>query len=283
MCEVGHTYVLPVVKQVEFGVFLDAGELGTVLLPKRRVPENTEMGDRVKVFIYLDSEDRPIATTQKPLVEVDQFAFLKVAEITPIGAFLEWGLDKHILVPYAEQHKRFELERSYLVFLYLDPRDGRIVASSKIDKFIDESGLHDYEAKQPVDLIIAHTTELGIKAIVDHRYIGVLYQNELIKPLRFGQSVKGFIQQVRSDGKLDLTLHGGRAAWDKNCQTVVNYLARNGGYAPLHDKSSPQEIADYFGMSKAAFKKAIGGLYKKKKIRLEENGIRWLESSSEQE
>ncbi|ABD80780.1 CvfB family protein [Saccharophagus degradans] len=280
MYRIGRSYPLEVVKRVEFGVYLDAGNLGEILLPNRVAPEGLEIGDSVKAFLYLDSEDRPIATTKRPRVQVGQFAYLQVVETTHFGAFLDWGLDKHLLVPFAEQHVKMLEGKSYLVYVYQDRRDGRIVASSKVDKFIDDDKPHRFKPRQEVSLIIANSTELGFKAIVNHSHWGVLYKNDVFQRLSFGQSVKGYIQQVRADGRIDLTLNGGYKARDKNCQTILDYLKKQGGYAALHDKSDPAEISAQLGMSKAAFKKAIGGLYKQQVITIEEAGIRLIAGQS---
>lgn len=276
MYRIGRSYPLEVVKRVEFGVYLDADNLGEVLLPNRVAPEGLEIGDSIKVFLYLDSEDRPIATTKRPRAQVGQFAYLNVVETTQFGAFLDWGLDKHLLVPFAEQHLKMLEGKSYLVYVYQDRRDGRIVASSKVDKFIDDKKPHRFKARQEVGLIIANSTELGFKAIVNHSHWGVLYKNDVFQRLSFGQNIKGYIQQVRPDGRIDLTLNGGYQARDKNCQTILDYLKKQGGYAALHDKSPPEAISSQLGMSKAAFKKAIGGLYKQQVINIEEAGIRLI-------
>lgn len=276
MLKVGRTYELEVIKHADFGVYLDAENLGEVLLPNRFVEEDTDVGDVLRVFLYNDSEDRLIATTQRPRIQVGQFAYLKVAETTRFGAFLDWGLSKHLLVPFAEQHKRMEAGKSYLVFAYVDQRDGRIVASSKIDKFIDDDRPHRFKPRQAVNLIIANSTELGFKAIVNHTHWGVLYKKEVFERLSFGQSVKGFIQKIRTDGRIDLTLNGGYKSLDKNAATVLDYLKKHQGYAPLHDKSEPAEISAALGISKAAFKKAIGSLYKQRVIVIEDVGIRMV-------
>lgn len=277
MLELGRTHTLDVVKQVEFGFYLDAKNLGEVLLPNRVAPKDTKVGHSVEVFIHLDSDDRPIATTRKPHAQTGEFAYLRVVDTSPFGAFLDWGLDKDLLVPFAEQHKKMEVGRSYLVRLYIDPRDERIVASSKIDRFVCEDQPRDFKTGQAVDLIIANSTELGFKAIINHNHWGVLYKQDVFERLSFGQSIKGFIRQIREDGKIDLTLNGGSRSHDKNTQTIIQYLKKNNGYAPLHDKSEPGVISAELGMSKGAFKKAIGNLYKKKELLLESDGIRLAE------
>lgn len=276
----GHSYTLTVTKLVDFGAYLDAGEMGEVLLPRKFNPAGLAAGDALKVFLYLDSEDRPVATTQQPKAEVGEFAYLSVVAISNIGAFLDWGLEKDILVPFAEQHRPMEVGRSYLVYLYLDRRDGRIVASSKIDKFVDDQDPYDFEVGQPVELIIANSTDLGFKAIIDHRHWGVLYANEVYQRLNFGQSINGYIKHIRDDGKIDLSLkpaHDPADSRDHDASIVLDYLDRHDGHSPLHDKSDPKLIAEQMGMSKAAFKRAIGRLYKRRLIRIDKDGIQLLE------
>lgn len=271
--QIGQYHELTVSRLVDFGAYLDAVELGEILLPRQYLPADLAVGDRLDVFLYLDSEDRPVATTQRPKARVGEFAYLKVVANTPVGAFLDWGLDKDLLVPFAEQHRPMEVEHAYLVYLYLDDIDGRIVASSKIDRFIDELAPHHFSAGQRVELIIANSTDLGYKAIINHSHWGVLYKNEVFERLSFGQRKTGYIKHIRPDGKIDLSLQGGQESRDKHARIIENYLLKHNGFAPLHDKSDPLLIEDTFGMSKKAFKKAIGGLYKSRIIRIEEDGI----------
>ena len=277
MIALGRSANLVVVKKVDFGFYLDAGELGEVLLPKKYAPEGLSAGDELKVFLYLDASGLPVATTQTPKVEVGQFAYLKVVENTVVGAFLDWGLDKDLLVPFAEQHRPMVEGKSYLVYVYIDDADGRIVASSKVDKFLDDDRPHRYKPRQQVDLIIANSTDLGFKAIINHSHWGVLYKNEVFQRLSFGQSIKGFIQRIRPDGRIDLTLQGGKVSRDKNAEAILAYLKKQGGFAAVHDKSPPRVIEELFGISKGAFKKAVGGLYKQRVISIEKDGIRLLE------
>lgn len=274
MVTIGHRYELSVTRVVDFGLFLDAAELGEVLLPRKFVPPGLGPGDWVEVFLYLDSEDRPVATTQIPKVEVGRFGYLRAVAVNRVGAFLDWGLDKDLLVPFAEQHRPMVVGRSYLVFVYVDWQDGRIVASSKVDRFVEDDADHAFRPGQPVELIIAGTTDLGYKAIIDHSHWGVLYRNEVFQRLRFGQRVSGFIKAVRGDAKIDLSLHSAPVSRDRDGQRILAYLDANGGFAPLHDRSAPAEIAALFGISKAAFKRAIGGLYKQRLIRIDKDGIR---------
>lgn len=277
---IGSTQTLEVAKLMDFGVYLNAGNLGSVLLPNKHAPKGLSPGDSLRVFLYLDSEDRPVATTQRPRAQVGQFAYLEVVASTDVGAFLDWGLDKDVLAPFSEQHRPMEVGRSYLVYLYLNNVDGRITASSKIDKFLDDNAPHSFQAKQPVKLIIANSTELGFKAIINHSHWGVLYKNDVHQRLSFGQSINGFVRRVRPDGKIDLSLQGGKETRDKYAKIIEDYLAQQGGFAAVHDKSDPQLIAKLFGMSKGAFKKAIGTLYKQRIIEIEKNGIRLTRSNS---
>ena len=273
MINIGKIYELEVVKAVEFGYYVDADNLGEILLPKRCAPDDVAVGDTVEVFLYHDSEGRPVATNQEPKALVEEFAYLKVVDTSSVGAFLDWGLDKDVLVPFAEQHRPMEVGHSYLVYLYIG-LDGRITASSKIDKFLDDERPHDFKPQQKVDLIIANSTDLGYKAIINHSHWGVLYKNEVHQRLSFGQYKKGFIKNIRPDGKIDLSLQGGKETRDKYAKIILNYLNKKDGFAPVHDKSDPKLISEIFGMSKKSFKKTIGGLYKQRVISIEKDGIR---------
>ena len=278
MITIGKTYRLKAVKKLDFGVYLDADNLYEVLLPKKYVPRDLKPGDEIEVFLYLDSEERPVATTQKPRAQLGEFAYLPVVDINKTGAFLDWGLDKDLFVPFGEQHRPMEIGRSYIVYLYLDKLKGRITASSKIDKFLDDEKTHDFTARQPVHLLIANSTELGFKAIINNSHWGVLYKNEVHQRLSFGQSIEGFIKYIRPDGKIDLTLQnlsteGVGETRDKNEKLILDYLKQQGNFAPIHDKTDPAVISDLFGISKKAFKKAISNLYKKHIINIEKDGI----------
>lgn len=265
---------LEVVKIVDFGVYLDGGPHGEILMPKRYVPENCQVGDQVDVFIYLDSEDRLVATTDNPLVMAGEFALLKVVSVSRVGAFLDWGLPKDLLVPFREQQVPMEEGRSYLVFVYVDDETNRIVGSSKLDKFVDNLPV-DYDAGEEVDLIIAGKTDLGYKAIIDNSHWGLIFGNEVFRPLKIGDRMKGYIKQVRPDEKIDLVLQQpGYEKIDGISQSVLDKLKASGNFLPVTDKTDPDEISRIFGISKKNFKKAIGALYKQRLITLEENGIR---------
>jgi predicted RNA-binding protein (virulence factor B family) len=276
MAQIGKINHLEVLKELDFGIYLDGGDLGEILMPKRYVPEGTMLGDFIEAFIYLDSEDRLIATTEKPLASVEEFALLEVVSVTPVGAFLNWGLPKDLFVPFREQRKPMEVGKKYLVYVYLDTDTKRIAASSKIENYLDNIPV-DYDENEEVDLIIVNETDLGYNAIIDYSHLGVLYKNEVFQELNPGDSVQGFIKKIRTDGKIDLRLD--KIGYEKIISFVdriIIELQKNKGFLPLTDKSSPEEIYKTFKISKKNFKAAIGALYKKRFIALEEDGIRLL-------
>jgi predicted RNA-binding protein (virulence factor B family) len=274
MIQIGKSYPLEVVKEVSFGVYLNAHELGQILLPKKFVPKGSAIGDSIDVFIYLDSEDIVIATTQKPLAQVGEFAYLKAVATSSYGAFLDWGLDKDLLLPFGEQHREIEVGRSYLVYVYANQADERIVASAKVDKFLDKTE-PNYQVGEEVEIYIGGSTDLGFKAIINHQHWGVLFQNEVFQRLSFGQKINAFIKQVRPDGKIDLILQeGAQQSFDKHSETIINKLHRAGGFLPLTDKTDAEIIYEQLGMSKKAFKRAIGGLFKAGQLSIDNDGLR---------
>lgn len=274
MADIGKMNTLPVVRNSDFGLFLDGGELGEILLPKRYVPRNWKTGDALEVFIMLDSEDRLTATTQKPYAMVDEFAYLRVVSVTPIGAFLDWGLPKDLLVPFREQKIKMSEGQSYLVRIYFDRVSGRIAASSKLDKFVDKTDAV-YETGDKVELLIGAKTDLGYKAIINGAHWGVIFHNEVFQPLQRGRVMEGFIKQVRADGKIDLCLH--KPGYEKVTEltdVILAHLKKRGGFMPVTDKNPPEEIYNLFGVSKKTYKQAIGALYKKRLITFENNGTK---------
>jgi predicted RNA-binding protein (virulence factor B family) len=274
MLTLGHTYILRVSKLTDQGAYVDGEELGEILLPTKHCPPGLAVESHLPVFLYQDSETRLIVTTQTPKVEVGQFAYLKVAANTDYGTFMDWGLDKDLLAPFGEQHRPMEVGKSYLVYVYLNSADGRITASSKIEKFLDDEAPHDFEPGQQVDLIIANSSDLGFKAIINYSHWGLLYKDEVNERLSFGQSRSGFIKYVRADGKIDLALKQGQDTRDQNALTIINYLKEHDGFAAAHDKTDPLIIQKLFGMSKKVFKKTIGGLYRQRIISIQPDGIR---------
>jgi len=274
MAILGKMNPLKVVKTVDFGVYLDGGSDGEILLPTRYVPENCQVEDTLSVFIYTDSEDRLIATTLKPYAMVGEFACLEVESVNEVGAFLDWGLMKQLLVPFMEQRAKMQEGGHYPVFIYVDFESKRITASAKLEKFIDASH-PELEADQQVDLMIYKKTDLGWKAIVNQQYSGILYQNEVFQPLEIGQKLTGFVKQIREDDKIDLMLQKpGFEKIDDFSVKLHELLKEADGFLPLTDKSPADEIYGRFGISKKTFKKAVGDLYRKRLIVLEENGIR---------
>lgn len=272
MLALGTLNRLKVKKLVDFGLYLDGLSWGDILLPKRYVPQDTAIGDELEVFLYLDSEDQLIATTEKPLVMVGQVAQLKVVASTKVGAFLHWGLKKDLLVPFSEQNLPLQTDKWALVYCYVD-RSNRIVASTKLDKFIGKEPAR-YQAGQAVSFIVAARTDLGYKVVVDHQHWGLLYNNQVFKPLRIGYKGTAYVQKLRDDGKIDLLLD--KPGYEKTQQLtdlILAKLQKAGGTLPLSDKSSPEQIAAEFGVSKKVFKQAIGALYKEGAIRIEADQI----------
>ncbi len=272
----GRYNTLKVVKFVDFGVYLDGAEMGEILLPARYVPEECEVGQDLEVFIYLDSEDRIIATTEKPYAQVGEFAMLRVNAVNNIGAFLDWGLMKDLLVPFREQKMNMVEGRSYLVYVYVDPDSKRIAASAKLEKFLDNV-IPEYQIGEEVSLIIESESDLGYNAIINHLHRGILYHDELPAPMKKGQHLKAYIKKIREDKKIDLSLYRpGYEQVDAVSQNILDRLKEAGGFLPLTDKSDAVIVFDHFGISKKVFKKAIGALYKQRRILLEPNGIKLM-------
>ena len=274
MADIGKFNTLSVIALTANGAYLDGGEQGEILLPNRYVPENCQAEDLIKVFIYADSSDRLVATTETPRAQVGQFASLRVAQVNKLGAFLDWGLPKDLLVPHTQQHRKMEEGKQYLVYIYLDERTERIAASSKLDRYLDIWPA-DYKNGQAVDLIIGGKTDLGYKAIINHQHWGLFYDNEIHQKLYIGQSLTGFIKKMRDDGRIELALsRTGKGKVIDFSDKLLAYLTENDGFAPFNDRSSPQDISYTFGVSKKAFKATVGHLLKQKKIVLEANGIK---------
>ncbi|MBN2347284.1 MAG: GntR family transcriptional regulator [Bacteroidales bacterium] len=274
MAEIGKLNTLRVVKEVEFGMYLDGGEHGEILIPKRYVPEACKPDDNIEVFIYLDSEDRIIATTEKPYAKVGEFALLKVVSVNNMGAFLDWGLPKDLLVPFREQKVKMSEGKMYLVFIYLDQESQRIVASARLDKFVDNLPA-EYQPEEEVELLICETTELGYKSIINNTHWGMLYKNEVFQPLVQGQRIKGYINRIREDEKIDLMLNKpGYEKINSLSEKILELLKQQGGFIEVSDKSPAEKIYELFGLSKKNYKKAVGKLFKSRQIILEKEGIR---------
>lgn len=274
MIQIGKYNTLTVVKLVDFGVYLDGEERGEILLPNEYVPANCSPDDDVKVFIYFDSEDRIIATTEIPNIQVGEFAYMKVVATSSVGAFLDWGLRKDLLVPFREQREPMINGLSYLVYAYVDRETERIVGTSKIEKYLDQVPPL-YKADQEVDLLIARKSELGYNVIINNTHWGLIYQNEIFQTLKIGQKMKGYIKGVREDEKIDVTLQKpGYEKIDGLSGLILEKIRDNGGVLDISDKSAPEEIYSLFGCSKKNYKKAIGSLFKQQLITIGENEIR---------
>ncbi len=279
MLSIGEYATLEIVKLVEFGAYLDGGPFGEVLLPKRYVPENTKAGDEVRVFIYCDSDDRVIATTETPFAIVGEYAFLKTTGAAPFGAFLDWGLSKDLLVPMREQAEPMEVGKSYVVKVLFDENTDRLYASSRLNKFIVETAEElNLAVGDSVEILVTALTDLGYKAIVNNHCWGVLYQNEVFKDLKIGDKTTALVKTIRPDGKLDLSLRaqGYQKRISSETDIILEALEKYNGFLEITDKSSPELIYKILNISKKAFKQAIGNLYKARKISLEEKGIRLL-------
>lgn len=265
---------LEVVKEVDFGVYLDGGDDGEILLPSRYVPEGCRPGDMLNVFIYLDNEERLIATTLQPLVQVDEFACLEVAWVNEYGAFLDWGLMKDLFVPFREQKMKMQKGHRYVIHAHVDEDSYRIMASAKVEKFLSKE-MPTYQPGEEVEVMAWQKTDLGYKVIVDNQFSGLVYQKEIFKALEPGMKMSAYVRQVREDGKIDLTLQkDGMGKVGDFSAELLQYIKSQGGHTPLNDKSAAEDIYDTFGVSKKTFKKAVGDLYKKRLIVLVEDGIR---------
>ncbi|WP_322802680.1 S1-like domain-containing RNA-binding protein [Vibrio alfacsensis] len=275
MIKIGQINSLEVIKKADFGIFLDGADYGSVLLLNKHVPEGTEIGDRLDVFLYFDSESQLVATTEKPIAQVGEWGLMKIEGINVTGAFVSWGIsDKNLLIPFSEQRARFTEGQNILVYVYTDKASGRIVGTTKFNKWLDKTPAN-YEVNEQVDLIIAERSQLGYKAIVNGKHWGMIFPSDVFGKLFIGKQLKGYIKQIREDGKIDLALQKvGVAKMDDLSMKVLELLEKKGGYLPLNDKSTPEAIFDAFRTSKGTFKKTIGGLYKQGKIVIEKDGIR---------
>jgi predicted RNA-binding protein (virulence factor B family) len=278
MSKIGRLNKLKVIREVEYGVYLEGEIHGEILLPRSDMLERYDIDDEIEVFIYFDSEDRIIATTKIPKLMVGEFGHLKVVSITTIGAFLDWGLTKDLFVPFNEQKEVMEEGKEYLVHPFYDEKSNRIAASSRVERY-SGSKTHNFVDEQAVDLIICTETDLGYKAIINNKNWGIIYKNEVFKKLEYGQKIKGYIKKVRNDGKIDLSLEKpGPQKVDSLSQAILDKLIEEEGFLPITDKTSPEIISKMFGVSKKTYKKAIGALYKRKHIILEKDGIRLLDN-----
>ena len=272
MLQIGVYHTLKIDRETKVGLFL-VNATDDVLLPNKYVPNDFAIGDDLTVFVYLDHEERPVATTLKPLITLNSFAVLKVNYINKFGAFLNWGMEKDLFVSFKEQARPMEKDKRYIVTMYLDKQTGRLAASSKINQFLDKEPL-DVEVGQEVDLMVSHITEIGINVIINGKFRGLAYQNEVFETVSPGYKTKGYIKTIRPDGKIDVSFQKqGFEAIDDSSQQVLEALKQNDGVLRLNDNSHPEEIKSILKMSKKTFKKAIGSLYKQKLIDINNEGI----------
>lgn len=278
MINVGRINQLEVTKEADFGWFLDGKDYGSILLTKKHAPEGVAVGDVVDVFLYFDADNQIAATTEKPIAQVGEWGLMKVEGVNSIGAFASWGIkEKDLLIPFSEQRGRLSAGQTILVYVYTDKASGRIVGTTKFNKILDKTPAQ-YTKNQQVDLLIAERSDLGYKAIINGEHWGMIFPSDVFGKLFIGKQLKGFIKQVRSDGKIDLTLQKvGVAKMDDLSEKILSLLEKKGGFLPLSDKSTPEAIFATFKTSKGTYKKSIGGLYKQGKISIDKDGIRLIQ------
>lgn len=277
MINIGKINKLTILRETMSGLFLGDNSSEDVLLPKKHMPNEYNIGDKIDVFIYLDKENRKIASTQKPKILLNDFATLKVTNITKFGAFLDWGMDKELFVPLSEQREPlFRGEKSFFT-LRFDNRTERLYASNIIERYLNNDNL-DVSEKDQVDLKVYHETEIGYSVIINNKYRGMIYKNEVFKDIYIGDNLTGYIKKIREDNKIDISLQpiGYRNSTDPNADLILKLVKEADGFLPITDKSAPEEIYDLFGISKKAFKKAVGALYKQRKIEISKEGIKLL-------
>lgn len=277
MVQLGQYNTLPVLKLVEFGLYLDGGDGLEILMPKRYIPEGAKEGDTLQVFVYQDSEARLIATNEHPYATVGQIASMRINSVNQVGAFADWGTSKELLIPHREQAQRMEEGRRYLIYVYIDQVSGRIAGTSKLDKYLNNVP-PTYEAGEEVEALIWKPTPMGWKVIINQKHTGLLYQNQIFQELHTGERLRAWVRGVRDDDKIDLSLQplGYRQMIDPAEATILKALHNHNGFMPLTDRSTPELIAFELQMSKKTFKKAIGALYKQQRIVLLPDGIKLL-------
>lgn len=272
----GKVNELTVLRVTSVGMYLGDDEGNDILLPTKYIQEDFQIGDKVDVFVYKDHEQRWIATTLRPYVMVNEFAYLKVRDSSAIGAFLEWGVEKDLFVPFKEQRQKLEAGRYYVVYIYIDEITERIAASTKLNRYFQNDQI-DIEPGSEVDLLIYEATPLGYNAIINQQYKGLIYHDEVFQPIQIGMKMRGFIKLIREDGGIDISLQAkGVKRLEEGAERILAKLATQKGFLKLHDKSTPDDITRELNMSKKNFKKSVGILYKLKKISLEEEGIRLI-------
>jgi uncharacterized protein len=273
MLQLGKFQELNILRETDPGLFLGDTEDNEVLLPHRYKPEEYKIGDTINVFLYLDNEERPIATTDKPFISLNEFAYLHCSAVTKYGAFMDWGLVKQLFVPFKEQARPMKEGKWYIVYLYLDEQTNRLMGSSKTNKFLKNESI-DLAKYDEVDILVSHITEIGANAIINGKYKGLIYLEDIFEDIRTGDKMKAFVKRVRPDKKIDLVLHAeGFKGIEPNANYLMDELKAAGGFLPFHDKTDPETIKNELGLSKKSFKRAIGSLYKDKQIVITKDGI----------
>lgn len=272
MIEIGKYNTLKIARATKVGLYLTDGETD-ILLPNKYVPKEYEIGGEIEVFVYLDHEERPVATTLEPYIFLNEFALLRVNYTNKFGAFMNWGMEKDLFVPFKEQARSMEQGKRYLVYMYLDEKTNRLVGSSKTNQFLNNDEI-TVEVGEEVDLIVSHITDVGINVIINEKHKGLLYKNEVFEDLRTGDRIIGYIKTIRPDGKIDVSRQPfGMERIDASAQAILDELKASRGFLRLNDDSHPEDIKTVLQMSKKTFKKAIGTLYKQKLIDIKEDGI----------
>ena len=277
MIELGRYNKLKILRQTSVGLYLGDVSGEDVLLPHKYCPENFKIEDEIEVFVYRDHEGRKIATNLTPKIHLNEFALLQVTAVTDVGAFLDWGMEKELFVPFMEQKQKMKEGRWYIVYLDLDTKTDRLYASNKIDKHL-ENDILTIKEKEEVELLVLQKTDLGFTVIVNNRHKGLLFNNEIFRELNIGDKLKGFVKKIREDNKIDISLQaiGYNKFIDTNSDLIYRALLENDGFLAVTDKTSPDEIYLQFGISKKAFKKTLGALFKQKKIKIQPNGIKLI-------
>lgn len=277
MIQLGKYNQLEIVREVDFGVYVSDGEGVEILMPKRYVPKSAKIGDSIRCFVYQDSEARLIATTEQPLAQVGEFASMEVKQVNQVGAFVDWGTSKELLVAHREQNREMEVGRRYIIYVYIDELSGRIAGTARLDKYLDNIPA-SYEPNEEVEILVWKPTPLGYKVIINNQHSGLIYTNQIFRPVHVGERLRAWVKGVREDEKIDLSLQpmGYRNVIDTAEAQLLRALHLRDGFLPLTDKSDPAQIAEVLQMSKKNFKKAVGALYKEKRITLEEDGIKLI-------
>ena len=278
MIKLGRYNDLEVVREVEFGIYVSDGEGVEILMPKRYVPDGTVVGSNLRCFVYQDSEARLIATTERPYVQVGEFASLQVNAVNEVGAFADWGTSKELLIPHREQAREMEAGHRYVIYVYVDEMSGRIVGTARLERYLDNVPA-PFEANEEVEILVWKPTPLGYKVIINNSHTGLIYRNQIFRPVHVGERLRAWVRSVRDDEKIDLSLQpmGYRNVIDSAEAQLLRSLHLHGGFLSLTDHSEPAEIAELLQMSKKNFKRAVGALYKQQRIKLEADGIRLVE------